>query len=877
MKALLTAKVGMFLVVSSVLAVWTLLAAQPSMAHDKGETLPTPRCSGNNFPGADFLEGAEAEIKFNALTLSLPTKRGNGVSGAGDIRYHYAKITIPALAAGELRVFDGTETANHVSDAVLCRGSSQMVSSRMSYTRHNNALTAADKADDEDSTTTTDDAAKATAAVTAADTARNDDTITLSAARSALTTARSALSAARTDLREARTALSVFTTTGPAATAAFEAEVAAVDAYNNSTHPSTSIGNVQELADVKAALLTASGGLTAASTALNAASTALNAAAGTEHTGFEIRTPVSPGDEEYVVVVALQNTGNPPRATETGVALDVSFHGAIDNTPNASLNLDGSLGTGSRPPYMIKITAPGLLTLETTGNTDTVGTLEKNNVQVAMAESGGSGGNFKIVAPVTAADHILYIQGQAPRPTGDYTLDMDFKVAMEHSPNITGVTSLMMVNGPNWGAVGLLDDGTDDAERPELDSTSDEDYFLFTISNSNADLAQGFLTVQAANDLMTAAARNADTTGTLYGPTGEIDTDSSSGAGSHFKISAPVEMGDYIVKVTGSVGGYLLDFALSTATDVAVRGTQGMATGTPTCASGTDNDYEICAATGATQQTDQYTLPVIESGALYINTTGSIDTVGVLYGPDGSKIAEDDNSGADNNFRIAANVDPGLHLLQVRGKSRSTTGVYQLVTSFVTGEEVTTPTRPGTGSDLQARVDELEAELAACEAPVETDARGNLGNPPDGGFRSGIGLISGWVCAAAEVEVVISPDRPGAQSVTLNVAYGTSRPDTVGRCGHRSPNTGFGMTYNFNHLPEGEYTIRAFADGDELIGEPRTFEVVHLTNFAATDRNRFLEDLPAAECRVDNFPAAGERTFLKWEQSIQNFVIEDAG
>ena len=33
MKALLTAKVGMFLVVSSVLAIWTLLAAQHVQAH----------------------------------------------------------------------------------------------------------------------------------------------------------------------------------------------------------------------------------------------------------------------------------------------------------------------------------------------------------------------------------------------------------------------------------------------------------------------------------------------------------------------------------------------------------------------------------------------------------------------------------------------------------------------------------------------------------------------------------------------------------------------------------------------------------------------------------------------------------------------------
>ena len=261
-----------------------------------------------------------------------------------------------------------------------------------------------------------------------------------------------------------------------------------------------------------------------------------------------------------------------------------------------------------------------------------------------------------------------------------------------------------------------------------------------------------------------------------------------------------------------------------------------------------------------------------------IRQEGTRHVVGTLYGPDGKQIATDDNSGDGNNFRIAASVGPGLYLLEVKGATRTTAGVYDLVSNFVTGEEVTTPTRPGTGSDLQARVDELEAELAACEAPVETDATGNLGNPPDGGFRSGIGLISGWVCAADEVEVVISPDRPRAQSVTLNVAYGTSRPDTVGRCGHRSPNTGFGMTYNFNHLPEGEYTIQAFAD-DEEIGEPRTFEVVHLTTFAVGDDDRFLRDenLRGTECRVDDFPVVGEKTFLEWEESIQNFVIKTQG
>ena len=167
---------------------------------------------------------------------------------------------------------------------------------------------------------------------------------------------------------------------------------------------------------------------------------------------------------------------------------------------------------------------------------------------------------------------------------------------------------------------------------------------------------------------------------------------------------------------------------------------------------------------------------------------------------------------------------------------------------------------------LERQVRALEDDLAACPVSVETDARGNLGNPSGDSFRSGIGVISGWVCAANEVlEVVISSnDRRGEQPVTLDVAYGTSRPDVPQDSNCRNANAGFGMTYNFNHLREGEYTIQAFADEDP-IGQPQTFNVVHLTTFAVNDDDRFLreEDLRGTECRVNDFPATGEDTILE--------------
>ena len=55
----------------------------------------------------------------------------------------------------------------------------------------------------------------------------------------------------------------------------------------------------------------------------------------------------------------------------------------------------------------------------------------------AMDDSSGSGNNFKIVAPVTGAsdgDAVTYtvtVDGQTPTTEGAYTLEMDFKVAMQ--------------------------------------------------------------------------------------------------------------------------------------------------------------------------------------------------------------------------------------------------------------------------------------------------------------------------------------------------------------------------------------------------------------------------------------------------------------
>ena len=62
-----------------------------------------------------------------------------------------------------------------------------------------------------------------------------------------------------------------------------------------------------------------------------------------------------------------------------------------------------------------------------------------------------------------------------------------------------------------------------------------------------------------------------------------------------------------------------------------------------------------------------YSINVTKAGTLQLKTTGTDDTYGVLYGPDGKQIAEDNDSGEDMNFLITQAVDPGQHIVTVEG------------------------------------------------------------------------------------------------------------------------------------------------------------------------------------------------------------------
>ena len=132
---------------------------------------------------------------------------------------------------------------------------------------------------------------------------------------------------------------------------------------------------------------------------------------------------------------------------------------------------------------------------------------------------------------------------------------------------------------------------------------------------------------------------------------------------------------------------------------------------------------------------------------------------------------------------------------------------------------------------------------------------GALENPLSDSFQSGIGLFSGWVCDAQNVEIEIDG------SALFEAAYGTSRGDTAGICG--DTNNGFGVLINWNLLGDGQHTVRALADGEEF--GSATFTVTTLgTEFLSGVSGGYL---------LSDFPQPGTDVVVEWQQGSQNFVI----
>ena len=272
---------------------------------------------------------------------------GTKESQEGNERYRYAKITVPPLAAGELRVFSTDGTPVVPTDAVLCQGSSVRASYKTTYNATHRreeraARTARDDAEDADDAVMTA-LTEAQKEATAAADARTDLTGTqlTNALRSIETRVRSDLSTAATRLRTAatnlETAARALETAGDgtrgtadapgegnagiaqtnANTARMEATEADEARKDKSTTDAPSADDDDPDDEIEALYKTApiadddnpdpnsaAAALAQAATDLRTAAEHLEAAATAEqaHDGFELRAEVKSSDRELILV-----------------------------------------------------------------------------------------------------------------------------------------------------------------------------------------------------------------------------------------------------------------------------------------------------------------------------------------------------------------------------------------------------------------------------------------------------------------------------------------------------------------------------------------------------------------------------------------------
>ncbi|MCB4743944.1 MAG: PPC domain-containing protein, partial [Sulfurovum sp.] len=312
-----------------------------------------------------------------------------------------------------------------------------------------------------------------------------------------------------------------------------------------------------------------------------------------------------------------------------------------NSTTSGSIEIPGDVD-------WFKIVIPsggGILTVSTTGSTDTNGSLyNASGREVASDDNNGSDHNFKITQTVTAG--IYYVRVSASSLTGRYELVSQFD---DHGSD-RSTAARIDLNSTTSGS---------------LEVAGDVDWFKIVIPSGG-----GILTVSTTG--------STDTIGELLDASGnEIARNDNNGTDNNFKILRSVAAGTYYVKVkhhsTSSIGSYALVSHFvpdqgNTANTAALINPNSTAIGSIEVAG--DKDW--------------FKIVVPTAGTLVINTTGSTDTEGFLYDDtNGTPLVYDDNNGTDNNFRISRFITAGTYYVEVKHHRSVSTGHYTLVSHFI--------------------------------------------------------------------------------------------------------------------------------------------------------------------------------------------------
>ena len=124
--------------------------------------------------------------------------------------------------------------------------------------------------------------------------------------------------------------------------------------------------------------------------------------------------------------------GNTPaQATSVPLGKDTSWTSSTDGQINTARDIDY---------FTLDIPHAGVLVVETTGRTDTVGTVWQDDVELATAVLGGARRNFRLHTPVQAGPVVIAVEGNGTR-TGSYTLQTTLLVGYLENPGAESLQS----------------------------------------------------------------------------------------------------------------------------------------------------------------------------------------------------------------------------------------------------------------------------------------------------------------------------------------------------------------------------------------------------------------------------------------------------
>ena len=371
--------------------------------------------------------------------------------------------------------------------------------------------------------------------------------------------------------------------------------------------------------------------------------------------------------------------------------------------------------------------------------------------------------------------------------------------------------------------------------------------------NTQRDVDYFRLRVSQAGVLVVETTGSTDTRGNVWQAGEEMGAATSGGPGTNFRLTTPVEAGDVVIAVAGEggrTGAYTLRARL------VVSAVENPRPASFQSGLGVISGW-VCEADGVTIEIEKADGSVVELAAAY--GTERADTAAVCGDSDnGFGVLFNWNLLGDGDHEVVVLVD-GIEL------GRASVTVTTLGEEFIEGLQgsLLVEDFPRAGEQVHLVWQESQqnfvlapAALEAAPPPSSGAIEGLLENPRPASYQSGIGVISGWVCAADEVVIEID-GQP------IVAAAGTERADTLDVCGDMD--NGFGLLVNWAEFGAGEHEVVALVDGVELSRATVTVTLVDATEPFVRGLTKRVE--------VAGFPTPDETLTLEWQESQQNFVI----